>query len=71
MASKYFAGGRDVPISAWGGLQDDDLTPGELEGWRDQTAARFNLRMFPGDHIFLHAAQNSLLDEINRELAAI
>jgi medium-chain acyl-[acyl-carrier-protein] hydrolase len=61
----------DVPISAWGGLKDQDPTPAELEGWRNQTAARFNLRMFPGDHFFLHAAQETLINEITRELIAV
>jgi len=61
----------DVPISAWCGLQDEDPTPAEVEGWREQTAARFNLRMFPGDHFFLHAAQETLINEITRELIAI
>lgn len=61
----------EVPISAWGGLQDHDPTPAEVEGWREQTAARFNLRMFPGDHFFLHAAQETLLNEISRELIVL
>jgi medium-chain acyl-[acyl-carrier-protein] hydrolase len=61
----------DVPISAYGGLQDHDTTEEELKGWREQTAARFKLQMFPGDHFFLHAAQADLAGEIYRELAAI
>jgi medium-chain acyl-[acyl-carrier-protein] hydrolase len=59
-----------VPVSAYGGLQDRDPTREELEGWRNQTTGRFDLRMFPGDHFFLHSAQAALTNVVNRELSA-
>ena len=60
----------EVPITAYGGLQDSDPTREELEGWRDQTAVRFKLQMFSGDHLFLHSAQTSVLEAMTRELSA-
>jgi medium-chain acyl-[acyl-carrier-protein] hydrolase len=61
----------DVPISAYGGLEDPDCTRKELEGWRDQTSAPFKLQIFPGDYFFLHSAKPLLLRAISQELAAI
>ena len=54
---KYVHGSRlDCGISVFGGDRDDSVTSNELSGWRDQTAAAFNLRMFSGDHFFIHSA---------------
>lgn len=51
----------DCPITAYGGLQDIEVAREQFEGWREQTTGRFLLRMLPGDHFFLHAAQPLLL----------
>jgi medium-chain acyl-[acyl-carrier-protein] hydrolase len=56
------------PISAFGGLQDFHVPESDLQGWRDQTAAQFTLKMFPGDHFFLHTAQKFLLRWIATDL---
>ncbi|MCL5670566.1 MAG: alpha/beta fold hydrolase, partial [Acidobacteria bacterium] len=58
----------NCPISTFGGLQDDRVSRGDLEAWRDQTSVSFSLRMFPGDHFFLHAAQPLLLQALSEEL---
>ena len=58
----------NCPISTFGGLQDDRVSRGDLEAWRDQTSVSFSLRMFPGDHFFLHAAQPLLLQVLSQEL---
>ena len=57
----------DCPITALGGLHDSDISRETLEPWREQTTAAFNLRMFPGDHFFLHADRPSLLRVIAQE----
>jgi len=44
----------DVPISAFGGIEDEEVEKEKLEAWRDATTGPFKLRMFPGDHFFLH-----------------
>ena len=60
-----------VPITAFGGLQDKDASRPDLEGWQDQTTAPFTLRMFPGDHFFLHSAEPLLLRTLTQDLHAI
>jgi medium-chain acyl-[acyl-carrier-protein] hydrolase len=59
----------NCPISAFGGLQDHLVGRTHLEAWRQQTTAFFSLRMFPGDHFFLHSAQPLLLRILSRELS--
>jgi medium-chain acyl-[acyl-carrier-protein] hydrolase len=56
------------PISAYGGLQDEDVSPSDLRGWQEQTSSDFKLRMFPGDHFFLKSSQASLLYILTQEL---
>jgi medium-chain acyl-[acyl-carrier-protein] hydrolase len=56
------------PISAFGGLQDATVSRQDLEAWRDQTTGRFVLRMFPGDHFFLHAGRALFLEVLARDL---
>jgi medium-chain acyl-[acyl-carrier-protein] hydrolase len=56
------------PISAFGGLQDAEVKREHLEAWRDQTTSSFNMRMFAGDHFFIHQSEPLLLDIIAREL---
>lgn len=55
-------------ISAYGGLQDAEVSREKLEAWREQTTAGFVLRMLPGDHFFLHASQQYLLRTVAQEL---
>jgi medium-chain acyl-[acyl-carrier-protein] hydrolase len=58
----------DCSISAFGGLQDHEVSREQLEAWRDQSRASFSLCMFPGDHFFLDTAEPLLLKTIAREL---
>jgi medium-chain acyl-[acyl-carrier-protein] hydrolase len=57
------------PITAFGGLQDHDVTREELAAWREQTRGAFALRMLPGDHFFVNTARMLLLQTLARELA--
>lgn len=57
------------PISAFGGWQDNMVSHEGLAAWGDQTCGPFSLRMFPGDHFFLHCMQKSLLRALTRDLA--
>lgn len=58
----------NTPIFAFGGLRDDDVPREHLEAWRDQTTSALTLRMFPGDHFFLHASQSLLLRTLSSDL---
>ncbi len=61
----------DCPITAFGGLQDREASCDELEAWREQTNASFVLKMFPGDHFFLHSAGSLLLQDLYQKLHQI
>jgi medium-chain acyl-[acyl-carrier-protein] hydrolase len=57
------------PISVFGGQQDFHVPEADLRAWRDQTSSGFSLKMFPGDHFFLHAARKPMLRWISDDLA--
>lgn len=41
----------DCPITAFGGLQDQEVNRDELQAWQDQTNAAFSLRLCKGDRV--------------------
>jgi medium-chain acyl-[acyl-carrier-protein] hydrolase len=59
------------PISAYGAVEDEEVSRENLEAWREQTTAAFNVRMFPGGHFFLHDARPLLLRTLARELGEV
>ena len=61
----------DCPISAFGGLQDREVSRDDLSLWRDQTTSHFTLQMFPGNHFFLHSEVEALLSVISQDLHSI
>lgn len=48
-----------VPIYAYGGRDDHQVSTAHLDAWRAQTTGSFALRMFPGGHFYLRS--NALL----------
>lgn len=42
------------PITVYGGMQDDFVTPEDMGEWQKQTSSTFVKRMFSGDHFFIH-----------------
>lgn len=56
------------PITAFGGLDDREVTRDELDAWREHTAGGFTLKFFAGDHFFLHPSRRSVLEAL---LAAV
>lgn len=61
----------DSRISALGGLDDSDVSPDELAAWSEHTTGDFSLRMFPGDHFFIHTVQSQVLDAISEKLESV
>lgn len=59
------------PITAFGGLEDKEVTREHLEAWREQSSATFSLRMLPGDHFFLRESEPMFLTILSRELSRI
>ncbi|MCP3958837.1 MAG: thioesterase [bacterium] len=50
----------ECPVTAFGGLRDKEVTQRDLEAWREVTTGSFELRMFPGDHFYLHEDRDRL-----------
>ncbi|WP_448544556.1 thioesterase II family protein [Roseiflexus sp.] len=59
----------ECPVVACGGLEDDSVTPEELESWRVHTSADFRLRLFPGGHFYPATSQLLLHRMIIHDLA--
>jgi medium-chain acyl-[acyl-carrier-protein] hydrolase len=55
------------PICAYGGLQDTSVPAASLKEWQKQTSAAFKIRMFPGDHFYIHNS-NDLLHALRRDV---
>ncbi|BAZ21951.1 thioesterase [Kalymmatonema gypsitolerans NIES-4073] len=58
----------NCPISAFGGYQDGVVSQDEIAAWSVQTCSSFTLRMFSGNHFFLHSARVPLLQAISQDL---
>lgn len=57
------------PITAFGGLQDREVTREQMQPWGEQTTGRFTLRMLPGDHFFINTARPDLLRLVAQTLS--
>ena len=60
----------DCPLSAYGGVQDTEVSHDELQEWRRYTNADFQLRPFPGNHFFVNSCQDMVVAAIVGDLAA-
>jgi surfactin synthase thioesterase subunit len=60
----------DCPVSAFGGLEDTHISRDVLAAWGAHTRGAFSLRMFPGDHFFLHTSRQMLLRAVAEDLRA-
>lgn len=57
----------DVPIVAFGGLDDERVDSKQLEGWAAQTASRFEASYFPDGHFFIQANKDAILESMAAE----
>lgn len=55
-------------ISAFGGLQDQEITYESMQAWNIHTSKSFIIRFFAGDHFFLNGNQTDLLTAISQDL---
>jgi surfactin synthase thioesterase subunit len=58
------------PITAFGGTEDVDVSRADLEAWHQQTSSTLSVRMVAGDHFFIHAFEDWLIDQVTRSLLA-
>jgi medium-chain acyl-[acyl-carrier-protein] hydrolase len=56
------------PVTAYGGLQDSHVSRESLESWQQVTTSAFTMRMFEGDHFFLHTSQALMLELLSSSL---
>lgn len=59
----------DCPITAFGGIDDLQVSRQDLAAWRTQTGGPFQVRMLPGAHFFLTGAPAPLYAGIAAALA--
>jgi medium-chain acyl-[acyl-carrier-protein] hydrolase len=57
-----------LPITVFGGLEDDGLTREDLEGWQAHTAGPCVVRLLPGDHFFMHEHEHLITASIRSAL---
>ena len=57
-------------IHAYGGLQDASVPAADLKAWQKQTTGAFKVRMFPGDHFFIHTSAD-LVHAVRRDMLAL
>jgi len=47
----------DIPITAFCGEDDADVTPSGMQEWRNHTLESFQLQIVPGGHFFIHSEE--------------
>lgn len=57
-----------IPVSAFGGLNDEWVPLEGLDAWSVCTTGKFKRHVFPGGHFFLHRQQAAMLSIIVRAL---
>jgi len=57
-----------VPITVFGGTGDPVVPLSKLNGWRDHSAVGCRLRLFSGDHFFLHSAATEVIHAVTQIL---
>lgn len=58
-----------MPITVFGGISDQVVSQQSLRGWLEQSTGDSQLRLFPGDHFFLHSAEADLVRAVADGLA--
>ncbi len=61
----------EVPISAFGGLNDPWAGLEDLEAWQDETRGRFTLTRFPGGHFYLNESETALLEALGTQMGLV
>jgi medium-chain acyl-[acyl-carrier-protein] hydrolase len=59
----------ECPISAFGGIDDPDVSQANLAAWRAQTSRQFSLHMMEGDHFFIFRSPD-FVNRLSQELKA-
>jgi medium-chain acyl-[acyl-carrier-protein] hydrolase len=57
-----------IPFALWGGAEDTEPSPRDLERWRQFTSGHFAHQILPGGHFFLRSAGDELRKSMERTL---
>lgn len=57
-----------IPISAFGGSQDHEVSTSGLEAWSTQTSEDYKLRLLPGGHLFIKNSAAGILQAIEDDI---
>jgi pyochelin biosynthetic protein PchC len=60
-----------APISAFTGLADTELEPGDAQAWAGETAAAFEQQAFPGGHFYLIEQRDAVLAALLQRFGAL
>jgi medium-chain acyl-[acyl-carrier-protein] hydrolase len=55
----------NIPLLAMGGIKDEHVSIDDLESWGKLTRGEFEMRLFSGDHFYIHSATDAVLSCIN------
>jgi medium-chain acyl-[acyl-carrier-protein] hydrolase len=67
----YRAGERlPCRVVTYGGVDDTDVAPGELDAWALETTAPLHRRTYPGDHSFFQSAAPLLVRDVAADARA-
>jgi len=59
----------DCPISAFGGQDDARVCADDVAAWGTHTTRPVAIRMFPGDHFFIHGSEQAVQRTVSEDLA--
>jgi medium-chain acyl-[acyl-carrier-protein] hydrolase len=59
------------PIYAYGGMEDKDVTVDNLRAWQEQTSGKCEVRVFPGDHFFIHSSTATVISALSNDLLRV
>lgn len=61
----------DLPMSAFGGIDDVIVTSKEITAWQETTTGPFRARMLPGNHLFHQPGRAQIADALRADWAPI
>ena len=58
----------NIPITAFGGTEDNDVPIETIKGWEKYTSSNFNFELFPGGHFYIKSPNTKLVSRIGDHL---
>jgi len=59
------------PLTIYSGLQDPKVQISSLQAWRELTSGSCNIKMFPGDHFFIHSCGMDFVHTLRRDVLSV